>query len=314
MIVITGAGGFIGSQLVASFNSDNITDLIVVDLANSQSEYENLSSLDFDQYCPAEQLPNFLLANSADITAIYHLGACADTTNYDRTYMFELNFEYSKRIADIAVEQEIPFVYASSAAVYGNSQNGPDRTAEEAPINVYAESKLAFDEYCRQTYQSPNSTLVGLRFFNVYGPGETQKGPMASTAYQFFRQVESGGVARLFGAVENFDAGEQLRDFVSVSDINSVCRHFGEGPSQNGVFDVGTGTARSFNELVTVLIAKMGRGEIEYIDFPESLKGKYQFFTQANLTPLRESGYNQEFTTLENGLGQYVGLLQSTND
>ena len=173
---------------------------------------------------------------------------------------------------------------------------------------------LAFDEYCRQLFLTTKSTLVGLRFFNVYGPGEFDKGAMASTAYKFYKQIESEGVALLFGAIEDVGAGEQLRDFVSVSDINRVCRYFGAGEPRHGIFDVGTGHARSFNELANILIAEMGSGKIEYIDFPESLRGKYQFFTQANLKPLRDSGFTEQFTNLEHGLAQYVNYIRALKD
>lgn len=309
MIVVTGAGGFIGSQLAKNLNASGITNLITVDVADSDSGYGNLSGVQVERYCPAYRLPELLRELARNVSAIYHLGACSDTTNYDRDYMFGTNTEYSKQIAEIAIEYGIPLVYASSAAVYGNSQNEAGRSLVESPVNVYAESKLAFDEHCRQLPEDTNSTVVGLRFFNVYGPGETDKGRMASTAYQFYHQIESGGVARLFGAVEDIEAGEQLRDFVSVVDIIKVCRFFGEGQPRRGIFDVGTGRARSFNELAGIVIDKMGTGRIEYINFPNSLRGKYQFFTQANLDPLREVGFTDPFATLEQGLSEYVNFL-----
>lgn len=310
MIVVTGAGGFIGSQLARNLNADGITDLITVDIADSDAGYGNLTGVSVDRYCAADELPQLLQELGRSVSVIYHLGACSDTTNYDREYMFGTNFEYSKRVAEVAIEFGIPLVYASSAAVYGNSQNETERILAEAPANVYAESKLAFDEYCRALPAEIGSTLVGLRFFNVYGPGEFDKGRMASTAYQFYRQIESGGVARLFGAVEGIEAGEQLRDFVSVADVIRVCRFFGEGQPHRGIFDVGTGRARSFKELASIVIDEMGAGRIEYIDFPDSLRGKYQFFTQANLKLLREIGFTEPFADLEQGLAQYVGFLR----
>jgi ADP-L-glycero-D-manno-heptose 6-epimerase len=230
---------------------------------------------------------------------------------YDGRFMMENNFTFSKKLLEFALTANIPFVYASSAAVYGGSRDFAEEPANERPLNVYGYSKLAFDQHVRRLLPHAGSTVVGLRYFNVYGPRETQKGSMASMAYQLYGQLRQGGVARLFEGTNGYGDGEQLRDFVFVDDVAEVNFFFAESDGRRGIYNVGTGQARSFNDIARTLIKLLGRGEIEYIPFPEDLTGKYQSFTQADLTELRAAGYDRPFTDLETGLTHSLTTWQA---
>ncbi len=305
MRIVTGGAGFIGSNLVRGLNARGDADIIVVDRVPAD-ELRNLADCRIANYMESR---DFLRALAADliprnIEAIFHQGACADTTQTDERLMMETNFEFSRRLLDFAIRRAVPMVYASSASVYGAARESAETIANENPLNLYARSKLAFDNHVRSILPMAASTIVGIRYFNVYGPREAHKGRMASMAYQLYRQLKSSGVARLFAGTDGFGDGEQRRDFVFVGDVVSANLFFAERPVRKGIFNFGTGHSRGFNDVARALIALLGHGRIEYIPFPAALSGKYQSFTQADLRALRASGYAVDFTTLEEGIAK----------
>jgi ADP-L-glycero-D-manno-heptose 6-epimerase len=218
--------------------------------------------------------------------------------------MLDNNFTYSKELLHWALDRRVPLVYASSASVYGSSRHCAETPDHEGALNVYAYSKLLFDNYVRRLIPQISSTVVGLRYFNVYGPREAHKGRMASMVWQLYRQLKTTGVARLFEGTDGFAAGEQRRDFVYVGDAVAVNLYFATAAPKQGTFNVGTGTSRSFNDIARILIGLLGRGEIQYIPFPDSLRGKYQSFTESDITRLRAAGYDRAATSLEEGIRQ----------
>jgi ADP-L-glycero-D-manno-heptose 6-epimerase len=220
--------------------------------------------------------------------------------------MIENNFTFSKSILHFALSSKVPLVYASSAAVYGSSRAFAPSRENERPLNLYGLSKLAFDNHVRIVAAKSESTVAGLRYFNVYGPRESHKGKMASMVYQLYRQLKASGRARLFKGTDGYADGEQRRDFIFVDDIVRVNLALAEGPVRNGIFNVGTGQPRSFNDAASIIIARIGAGEIEYVPFPENLAGKYQSFTQAELSALRSAGYLEPFASLEDGIAQSI--------
>ena len=304
MIVLTGGAGFIGSNLLSALNAKGESDVLVVDRRGDN--FSNLRDLRFSGFMPPAEFARALerKALPEKIEAIFHEGACADTTCIDGRYMIENNFAFSKLLLDFAVSRRIPFVYASSAAVYGGSRAFAPVRENERPLNLYGLSKLAFDAHVRHIAAKASSTVAGLRYFNVYGPRELHKGKMASMVYQLYRQLKASGRAKLFEGTDGYADGEQRRDFVFAGDIVRVNLALAEGPVRSGIFNVGTGQARSFNDVAKILIARLGAGTIDYVPFPESLAGRYQSFTQADLTGLRNSGYVEPFTTLEDGIGK----------
>jgi ADP-L-glycero-D-manno-heptose 6-epimerase len=304
MIIVTGGAGFVGSNLLGALNAKGVTDVIVVDRLGDN--FRNLCDLRFSDFMQpgefARAIERKLLPDR--IEAIFHQGACADTTCTDGRYMIENNFTFSKLILHFALSGKVPFVYASSAAVYGPSRAFAPSRENERPLNLYGLSKLAFDNHVRSVAAKSASTVVGFRYFNVYGSRESHKGKMASMVYQLYRQLKTSGRARLFEGTDGYADGEQRRDFVFVNDIVRVNLALAEGPVRNGVFNVGTGQARSFNDVARILIARLGAGAIDYVPFPASLAGKYQSFTQADVSALRSAGYTESFSTLENGIAQ----------
>ena len=218
--------------------------------------------------------------------------------------MLDNNFTYTKELLHWALDRRVPFVYASSASVYGLSRDCVETPEHEGPLNVYAFSKLLLDNYLRRILAQISTTVVGLRYFNVYGPREDHKGRMASMVFQLYQQLETAGVARLFEGTDGYADGEQRRDFVSVGDAVAINLFFAFGPSRQGIFNVGTGASRSFNDIARTLIGLLGRGEIQYIPFPDSLRGKYQSFTESDIGRLRSTGYDRPMTTLEDGIRQ----------
>jgi ADP-L-glycero-D-manno-heptose 6-epimerase len=307
-IVVTGAAGFVGSNLIHALNARGHDRIIAVDDLTDGDKFRNLAGCAIADYLDRDEfrtdLRRWNLHN--DIGLVLHQGACADTTESDGRFMMDVNYTYSKEILDWCLERRIPLVYASSAAVYGRAGRCIEEQGEN-PLNVYAYSKLLFDQYVRRLLPEARSTVVGLRYFNVYGPGEAHKGRMASMVWQLWRQIEETGVARLFEGTDGYGPGEQKRDFVSVADVAEVNLFFGNGPVHTGIYNVGTGRARSFNDIARALIARLGRGRIEYIPFPASLAGKYQSFTQADTQALRDAGYERPFLTLEEGIDHMLG-------
>ncbi|MGH7780190.1 MAG: ADP-glyceromanno-heptose 6-epimerase [Candidatus Binataceae bacterium] len=307
MLVVTGGAGFIGSNLVRALNQRGDTDILLVDRIGAN--FRNLSDLGFSDFMEPEAMLRAIERDAMppSVDAIFHQGACADTTQSDGRYMMENNFTFSRELLAFAMKRRAPFVYASSAAVYGANRVTLAEPANESPLNLYALSKLAFDNHVRHIARAASSTVVGLRYFNVYGPREAHKGNMASMAYQLFRQLRETDVARLFIGTGGFGDGGQRRDFVFVEDVVRVNLHFASAPKQQKIINVGTGKSRSFNDLARALIhLRGGRGSIEYFPFDESLKGKYQSFTEADLTALRSAGYTAGFTPLEQGLAQSI--------
>jgi ADP-L-glycero-D-manno-heptose 6-epimerase len=308
MIILTGGAGFVGSNLLAELNAKGVTDVLVVDRRGDN--FSNLRDLKFSDFMlPAEFARALEYKSLPDrIEAIFHQGACADTTCTDGRYMIENNFTFSKSILHFALARKVPLVYASSAAVYGSSKAFAPSRENERPLNLYGLSKLAFDNHVRSVAAGFGSTVAGLRYFNVYGPRESHKGKMASMVYQLYRQLKTRGHARLFEGTDGYADGEQRRDFVFVNDIVRVNLALAEGPARSGVYNVGTGQARTFNDVAKIIIARLGSGSIEYVPFPESLAGKYQSFTQAELSSLRNAGYAESFSTLEDGIAQSIDV------
>jgi ADP-L-glycero-D-manno-heptose 6-epimerase len=308
MHIVTGAAGFIGSNLVRRLNAAGIEDIIAVDDLSHGDKFRNLRNLRIADYLDAHEFRELVRRGAPGLrpTALYHQGACADTTESDGKFMMDVNYTFSKELLHWCLGHEAAMVYASSASVYGGTAECVEEPRCEAPLNVYAYSKLQFDRYVRRLPRPLPSTVVGLRYFNVYGPNETYKGKMASTVHQFYHQIASNGVARLFEGTDAYGAGEQRRDFVFVGDVVEVNHHFASGPPADGIFNCGTGVDRSFNDIARTLIALMGKGRVEYIPFPESLRGKYQSFTRSNIARLRAAGYSRPFATLEEGIGRFL--------
>lgn len=306
MIVVTGGAGFIGSNLVGALNARGVSEILVVDRASKDST--NLRDLRISELMQPDDFVRALEHDTLPtrIEAIFHQGACVDTTCDDRAYMMENNFTFSKSVLHLAVARRIPIVYASSAAVYGASTAFSPTRENERPLNIYGQSKLAFDNHVREVVASAESIVAGLRYFNVYGPRESHKGKMASMVYQLYRQLKASGRARLFAGTDGYTDGEQRRDFVFVGDVVRVNLALAEGPMRKGIFNVGTGKSRSFNEVARTIVEQIGAGAIEYVPFPASLAGRYQSFTEADLSALRSAGYHEEFSSLEAGIAKSV--------
>jgi len=313
MIILTGGAGFIGSNLLGALNAKGVTDVLVVDRVGNSSR--NLKDLRFSNLMRPEEfrraIERRILPNR--IEAIFHQGACADTTCTDGRYMIENNFTFSKSILQFALANKIPLVYASSAAVYGSSSAFAPSRENERPLNLYGLSKLAFDDHVRSVVARSQSTVAGLRYFNVYGPRESHKGKMASMVYQLYRQLKSSGRARLFKGTGGYADGEQRRDFVFVGDVARVNLALADGPVRRGIFNVGTGRARSFNDVANIVIARLGAGAIDYVPVPENVVDKYQSFTQAELSGLRHAGYTENLSSLEDGIAQSIDAWNQEN-
>ena len=307
MIVVTGGAGFIGSNIVKGLNEAGEQDIIVVDNLSNAEKHLNLNSLSIADYIDKDE---FLqkLNKFQNVRAIFHQGACSSTTEQDGKYMMSNNYEYSKTLLNYCLENSIDFLYASSASVYGNGKAGfVEKREAEYPLNVYGFSKFAFDNYVRRVLPQVKSQVLGLRYFNVYGPQENHKGRMASVAFHLFNQLQETGKMKLFEGSRSF-----RRDFIHVADTVKINLHFYESKT-SGIFNAGTGKARSFEDIATTLQNLHGSGEIESIPFPEDLRGKYQEFTEAGLDKLRAAGYSSEFMSLEEGVQQYYEQLSATD-
>lgn len=309
--IVTGGAGFIGSNLVRHLVDAGYENVVVVDELTDGHKFANIADLEIADYMDKDELIQRL--SSADfvagIKAIFHQGACSETTEWDGRFMMQNNYSYSKALLHQCLHSRIPFIYASSAAVYGASQNFVEDAANENPLNVYGYSKLQFDRYVRRIAASPGSQVAGLRYFNVYGPREQHKASMASVAFHFHNQLREHGEARLFEGSGGYGDGEQLRDFVYVDDVCAVNTWFLEHPDASGVFNCGTGRAQSFNDVANAVIEHRGKGRVRYVPFPEHLKGAYQSYTQADLTALRGSGCDVEFRDVETGVKDYLDTI-----
>ena len=308
MIVVTGGAGFIGSNLLRALNARGEDRLLVVDDMTDGTKFANLVDCRIADYEDRDDFRRLLRDGGLPegTRAVLHNGACSTTTEWDGRYMLDQNFACSKEILHACLERGVPFIYASSAAVYGASTAFAEAPENERPLNVYGYSKLLFDRYVERLGPTA-SQVVGLRYFNVYGRGEDHKGAQASVMWHFRRQVDEEGEARLFEGSDGYGDGEQRRDFVYVDDVAAVVLHFLDHPEHSGVYNVGTGRAQSFNDVARAVIAARGQGSIRYIPFPDHLRGRYQSFTEADIGRLRATGYEAEFATVEEGVARYVG-------
>ncbi len=311
MLIVTGGAGFIGSNLVKMLHEQGYDEIVVVDDLVDGHKFVNISDLPIADYLDKdeflERLAERRFANG--LKAVLHQGACSTTTEWDGRYMMQNNYGYSQVLLSHCLEHEVQYIYASSAAVYGASDKFVEDPAFEKPLNVYGYSKLQFDRYVRRVVPEPPSQVVGLRYFNVYGPREQHKGSMASVAYHFNNQLLADGEVRLFEGSGGFGDGEQRRDFIYVDDACAVNLWFLEHPDVSGIYNTGTGRAQTFNDVANAVLAYHGRGKIRYIPFPEHLEGAYQSFTQADLGQLRSAGCDVEFRPVEAGVPEYLDFL-----
>ena len=323
-VIVTGAAGFIGANLVRRLNDLGETDIVAVDNLTRADKFHNLVDCEIADYLDKEEFRSALARGAmARPEIVFHQGACSDTMESNGRYMLDNNFRYSLQLLDWCQAQKVPFVYASSASVYGLGPAYAEARGNEKPLNVYGYSKFLFDQIVRRRLDSFSAPVVGLRYFNVYGPREAHKGRMASVAYHHFHQFRADGKVRLFEGSHGYAAGEQRRDFIHVDDAVAVNLFFGDKPA-TGIYNVGTGRAQPFNDValtvVNALRARGGeaplslaeavaQGRIEYVPFPEALRGKYQAYTQADLTLLRAAGFARPMASVEQGVASYVGWL-----
>ncbi|MGD0958766.1 MAG: ADP-glyceromanno-heptose 6-epimerase [Methylomonas sp.] len=316
MIIVTGGAGFIGSNLVLGLNDRGYDEILVVDDLQDGSKYRNLVEARIADYLDKNRFLHDLqqgLFRTLRINAVFHQGACSSTTEWNGQYMMENNYEYSKILFNYCQQHKIPFIYASSAAVYGGGQLFKEQPAYEAPLNVYGYSKFQFDQYFRRHFEKLSAQVVGLRYFNVYGPREAHKGGMASVAFHFNNQVKQDGELRLFAGCDGYDDGEQRRDFIYVGDTVDLNLWFLDNPHVSGIFNAGTGRSQTFNEVAHAVIRYHQCGNIRYIPFPEHLQGCYQSFTEANLDNLRAVGNLQQFKSVEEGVQLYMNWLNRSH-
>lgn len=315
MIIVTGGAGFIGSNIVKELNDKGRNDILIVDDLTDGRKIRNIEMLDFADYIDYEDFDTAVEANTFDcgpIEVVFHEGACADTMNYDGRYMLKNNYEGSKNLFHYCQERRTPFIYASSASTYGHGKKGfvEDPACEQA-LNPYAYSKLLFDRYIRRFEKDLQAQVVGLRYFNVFGPNEVHKDRMGSLVRQMYYKLMETGEITLYEGTDGYADGEQTRDFIYVKDVVNVNFFFWEHPEISGVFNCGTGEGKSFNRFMRAVIDYAGKGEIRYIPFPEILKGKYQSFTTADTTKLMGVGYDKGFTNLEEAVHEYCELLEN---
>ena len=312
MIIVTGGAGFIGRNIVKGLNERDYTDILIVDDLTDGHKFNNIADLDFVDYIDKDvfiaDIKNDVgFANEVEV--IFHQGACVNTSEWDGKYMLNNNYEYSKVLLHYCLRHRIQFIYASSAAVYGNSKTFVESPNYEQPITVYGYSKLLFDQYVRRLLPRAQSQIVGLRYFNVYGPHEQHKGSMASVAFHLNQQLNIDGKIKLFTGSDGYANGEQRRDFIYVDDVVDVNLWFLKHPEISNIFNCGTGRSEPFNQLAKAVLDWHQHGTLEYIPFPGNLRRHYQSFTQANLDSLRAAGYNNEFKTIAQGTKAYLDWL-----
>lgn len=326
-IIVTGAAGFIGSNIVKALNARGVTDIVAVDNLTRADKFNNLVDCEIAEYVDKKDFLEVVESGElgGDIEAVLHEGACSDTMETDGRYMMENNYRYSLSLLEWCQEEAVPFLYASSASVYGGGKIFAESRECEAPLNVYGYSKFLFDQAVRKRLADASAQIAGFRYFNVYGPRESHKGHMASVAYHFFNQYRANGKIKLFEGNDGYANGEQRRDFVSIEDVVKVNMHFLDHGDISGIFNLGTGRSQTFNDVAVAslnacraldgkaaltLDEMKAHGLISYIAFPDALKGKYQSFTQADLTNLRSVGYADDFFTVEEGVSSYIPWLQ----
>jgi len=312
MIIVTGGAGFIGSALIAELNRRQISDILVVDELGADRKWKNLRNLSFADYVEKDDFLEMVIEDKLDspVDVVFHLGACSDTTETNASYLVKNNYEYSKLLAQWATDADIRFIYASSAATYGDGSAGFSDDEEKIevlrPLNMYGYSKHLFDMWARRA--GLFSRIVGLKYFNVFGPNEYHKGDMISFVVKAFEQIKTTGKVRLFKSNRpEYADGEQVRDFLYVKDAINMTLFFFDNPYINGIFNIGTGETRTWNDLVIAVFVVMGRKpNIEYIEMPASIRNQYQYFTQADLSKLRRAGYSKQITPLEDAIKDYV--------
>lgn len=324
-IIVTGAAGFIGSNIVKALNERGITDIVAVDNLTRGEKFANLAECEIAHYLDKHEFIRQVrehILPFTNIRAVFHDGACSDTMEHNGLYMMDNNYQYSLDLLDWCQDERIPYLYASSAAVYGKGEVFREERELEQPLNVYGYSKFLFDqEVRRRMAEGLTAQVAGFRYFNVYGPREQHKGRMASVAFHHFNQYREQGYVNLFGAYDGYGEGQQSRDFVSVEDVVKVNLFFFDHPEISGIYNLGTGRSQPFNDLAaaTVNACRAAEGKekmslqqlvdaelIRYIPFPDALKGKYQSFTEADITQLREAGYEEPFYDVEQGVSRYV--------
>ncbi|BBI99268.1 ADP-L-glycero-D-manno-heptose-6-epimerase [Ferrigenium kumadai] len=321
--IVTGAAGFIGSNLVKALNERGENNIIAVDNLKRADKFKNLVDCEIADYLDKQDFLKKLQDGFFDglVSAVLHQGACSDTMETDGRYMMENNYQYTLELLNYCQNEEVPFLYASSASVYGGGGVFKESREYESPLNVYAYSKFLFDQVVRRRWHKRSAQIVGLRYFNVYGPREQHKGRMASVAYHFFNQYRAEGRVRLFEGCDGYANGGQLRDFVSIEDVVKVNMYFLDNPHRSGIFNLGTGLAQSFNDVAVATVNTLRQAEgkpalslaelqqqelISYIPFPDALRGKYQSYTQADIGALRNAGYAEPFLSVEQGVARYV--------
>ena len=328
MIIVTGAAGFIGSNLVRGLNARGIRDIIAVDDLLQGDKFVNLVDADIADYLHKDEFRARVASGSLPpIRAVLHQGACSDTTERDGHYMMDNNYRVTLELFEYCQAHRVPFLYASSAAVYGAGPVYVEDPANERPLNVYGYSKFLFDQILRRRKDSLRSQVVGLRYFNVYGPREQHKGRMASVAFHNMNQFLAEGHVRLFGGWDGYEDGGQRRDFISVEDVVAVNLHFLDHPDKSGIFNCGTGRAQPFNDLAAAVVNTLReekgeaplslaelveQGLLRYVPFPDDLKGRYQSFTQADTTQLRAAGFTADMRDVQTGVAEYIRTLRGT--
>ena len=324
-VVVTGAAGFIGANIVRGLNRLGIDDVIAVDDLTDGSKFANLSGTTISDYFDHHAFyPRFAAGEFGPVEAVFHEGACSDTMEHDGRLMLDLNYRASKTLLDACLAQGTRLLYASSAAVYGASTTFREDPAYEKPLNVYGYSKLLFDQVVRRALGGSNTQIAGFRYFNVYGPHEAHKGRMASVAFHHFNQCCETGAVKLFADYGGYAPGGHTRDFIYVDDLVRAKLWFLEHPHARGVFNLGTGHAQPFNDIAHAVVnaartragdvpltlaEQVAAGLVTYIPFPDALVGKYQCYTQADLTGLRAAGYDQPFTDVASGVAAYAAWL-----
>jgi ADP-L-glycero-D-manno-heptose 6-epimerase len=312
MIIVTGGAGFIGSALIAALNKRQISDILVVDQLGTDQKWKNLRNLAFADYVEKDDFLEMVVENRLDFPteAVFHLGACSDTTETNASYLIKNNYEYSKLLAQWATADNIRFIYASSAATYGDGSAGfsddEEKIGELRPLNMYGYSKHLFDLWAKRA--GLLKKIVGLKYFNVFGPNEYHKGDMRSFVIRAFEQIKATGKVCLFKSYRpKFKDGGQMRDFIYVKDAVDMTLFFYDNPQIGGLFNIGTAKARTWNDLVKAVFAAMDKKpSIEYIEMPESIRNQYQYFTEADIAKLRKAGYKQETTSLEDAVKDYI--------
>ena len=312
MIIVTGGAGFVGSNLVLALNRLGHSDVVVVDDLKDGTKVVNMTEAEIADYRDKDAFLHQLQSGATlgPIEAVFHNGACSDTTEWDGQYMMSVNYEYSKALLEYCIARSIPFIYASSASVYGGGKVFKEERKYEAPLNLYGYSKFLFDQFVRRRMTvGLKSQVVGFRYFNVYGPREQHKGKMASTAFHFNNQLKATGKCKLFEGSDGYGDGEQRRDFIHVDDVCALNLWFWQHPKVSGIFNLGTGKSQTFNDVAKAVIQHHGKGKVEYIPFPENLVGRYQSFTEADISQVRAAGCDHQFMTVEQGVARYLEWL-----